>query len=80
MPDPTHDHLISDAAQERLLVARLAVLAARRPDLAPLCELLAEEAYRRAGTAVMLSRAFECPPRPWWWRLREAWRMVVRGR
>ena len=100
MPDPQSDPrtpgapitgaqiaswLYQDAALERARVTRLAVLAANRPDLAPLCELLAEEGHRRGATATMLAAAIPriasapaapLPPVRWWGRVRLAWRVL----
>ena len=75
--------LYHDAALERERVSRLAILAANRPDLAPLCEILAEDGYRRGATATMLAGALPrlatpvAPAPPGWrWRIRAAWAIL----
>lgn len=80
--------MYADAGLERLEFERLAVLAATRPDLAPLIEILVESYHRRSATSYKLSSYFHDapvapqPPLPigWWGRLRLAWRILFPGR
>lgn len=66
----------------------LAALAERRPDLAPIIEILIRGGHRRAATKGMISalhpqqlEAPAAPPAPpgWWGRLRLAWRILFPG-
>jgi hypothetical protein len=79
-PEQTRRLLYLDAAQCRHRAARLAALAATRPDLAPLIALISEGEHTRAGLMVVLAAtpAAATPPRRnWWRRVREAWRVLI---
>ena len=81
--------LYLDAGMTTERVRKLAVLSALRPDLEPVCTLLAESEYQHRATLNMLAAhlprltsapAAPLPPVGWWGRVRLAWKMLFPGR